>query len=82
MSFYFEKATTETYNFVSFIWNSNLIGAVIAGIILAKTQFLDEVKINSISQLINGILTVLQILLKCFSGITTSVSVLPILVAS
>ena len=52
-------------------------GATIAGlaaaftVISAKTQFLDEVKVNSTSQLINGISKLLQKLLKCFSGITT-----------
>ena len=38
---------------------------------LAKTQFLDQVKVNSSSQLINGISKLLQKLLKSFSGITT-----------
>ena len=82
----------ETYNFVSFIWNSNPAGATIAGglllfpasltVISAKTQFFDEVKINSTSQLINGIFKLLQKLLKYFSGITISVSFLPTLFAS
>ena len=68
---------------MSAILNPNLVGATIAGgsllipvalsVISAKAQFLDQVKINPISQLISGIFTVLQILLKCFSGITTSV---------
>ena len=40
-------------------------------VILAKTQFLDQVKVNSSSQLINGISKLLQKLLKSFSGITT-----------
>ena len=81
MSFSFDKVRTETYNFVSFILNVAPDGATVAGgssfpaslvVITAKTQFLDQVKINSTSQLINGIFNVLQKLLKCFSGITTS----------
>ena len=49
------RVTTGTYNFVCLehtilcvISNFNLVGAVISGIILAKTQFLDQVKFNSI----------------------------------
>ena len=71
---------------------SNVIsaGGTIAGllpcafllVISAKTQFLDQVKINSTSQLISGIFKLLQKLLKCFSGIATSVSFLPTLFAS
>ena len=61
--FSYDKVTTGTYNFVPFIWNSNPVAATIAGrtllfpapltVISAKTQFLYQVKINSISQLIN-----------------------------
>ena len=40
-------------------------------VISAKTEFLDQVKINSTSQLISGIFKRFQKLLKCFSGITT-----------
>ena len=90
MSFSFDKVTTGTYNFVSVILNSNPVGATIAGlspsaslvVISAKTQFLDQVKINSTSQLISGIFKLLQKLLKCFSGITASVSFLSTLVIS
>ena len=71
MSFSFGKVTTWTYNFVSVIWNSNPVGGLFAAAISAKTQSLDQVKISSISQLINGIFKVSQKLLKCFSGITT-----------
>ena len=77
MSFSFDKVTTGTYNFVSFILNAAPDGATIAGsvsaftIISAKTQFLDQIKINPTSQLINGIFKALQKSLKCFSGITT-----------
>ena len=89
MSFSFDKVTTGTYNFVPVILNSNKIGATLAGllpcaslsVISAKTQFLDQVKINSTSQLISGIFKLLQKLLKCFSRITTSVSFLPTLFA-
>ena len=68
--------------------NYNPVGATIAGsadastVISAKTQLLDQVKTNSVSQLISGIFKLFQKLLKCFSGITTSVSFLPTLFAS
>ena len=81
MSFSFDKATTGTYNFVPVILNVAPDGATIAGLataftaISAKTHLLDHVKINSISQLINGILKTLEKLLKYFSGITTFTSV-------
>ena len=81
MSFSFDKVTTGTYNFVSFILNVAPDGATIARlaaaftVISAKAQFLDQVKINSTSQLINGIFKALQKLLKFFSGITTLVFV-------
>ena len=77
MSFSFNKVTTGIYNFVSVILNIAPDGATIAGstsassVISTKTKFLDQVKINSSSQLINGIFKTLQKLLKCFSGITT-----------
>ena len=79
MSFSFDKVTTGTCNFVSVILNVAPDGATIAGLpscaaftfILAKAQFLDQVKTNSTSQLINGIFKTLQKLLKCFSGIAT-----------
>ena len=82
MSFYFERVTTDTYNFVSVILNVAPDGAAIAGgsllfpaslvVISAKTQVLVQVRINSISQLINKIFKFFQKLLKCFSGIGTS----------
>ena len=77
MSFSFDKVTTETYNFMSVILNVAPDGATITGlaavstVISAKTEFLDQVKINSTSQLISGIFETLQKLLKCFSGRTT-----------
>ena len=90
VTFSFDKVLTGTYSFVSFVENSNPVGVTIAGlspytslvVILAKTQILEQIKINSISQLINGIFKTLQKLLKCFSGITTSVTFLPTLSAS
>ena len=81
MLFSFDKVTTGTYNFVSVILNVALDGATIAGsasastVISAKAQFFVQVKIISTSQLINGIFKLLQKLLKCFNGTTTSASV-------
>ena len=80
MSFYFDKVTTGTCNFVSVILNFAPAGATITGlslsaclvVISAKTQFFDQIKINSTSQLISRIFKFLQKLLKCFSGITSS----------
>ena len=87
-----DKVTTGTYNLVSVILNSNPVGATIAGgllsfpaaltVISAKAQFLNQVKINSTSQLINGIFKALEKLLKRFSGITTLVLFLLTLFAS
>ena len=76
VSFSFDKVT---YNFVSFLLDVAPDGATIAGlsssaslvVISAKTQFLDQVKVNCPSQLINGIFKLLQKLLKCSSGTTT-----------
>ena len=48
--------------------------------VLIITQFLDQVKISSISQLIKGISRVLQKLLKYFSGTIISISTLPAIV--
>ena len=61
VSFSFDKVITGTYNFVSVVLNVAPDEATIAGlaaaftVISAKTQFLDQVKINSTSQLISGI---------------------------
>ena len=73
------------------IWNSNLVGATIAGgsllfpaalaVISVKAQFLDQVKINFISQLNNGIFKALQKLVKCSIGTIISVSFLSTLSA-
>ena len=81
MSFSFDKVKTGTYNFVSVVWNCNPVGGFFATVISPKTQIFCQVIIGSISQLINGILQVLQKLLKCFRGTTTSVSFLPALFA-
>ena len=77
---------------MSVILNSNPVCANSAGgsllfpavltVILAKTKFLDQVKVNSTSQLINDIFKALQKLLKYFSGITTLILFLPTLFAS
>ena len=75
---------------MSVILNSNPVGATIAGlspcaaltVISGKTNFQDQIKINSTSQLISGIFKLFQKLLKCFSGIKTSVSFLQTLFAS
>ena len=68
--FYFDKVTTGMYNFVSVIWNSNPVGATIAGgsllfpaaltVISAKAQFFIQVRINATSQLINRMSEFLQ----------------------
>ena len=79
MLFTSDKVTTGTYNFVTFVLNIAPEGTAIAGlapcailaVISAKTQFLEQVKINSTSQLINGIFKALHKLLKFLSGITT-----------
>ena len=73
----FDKVTTGTYNYVSVILNSAPDAATIAGlaaasvVISAKTQFLDQVKINSTPQLISGIFKLLEKLLKCFCRTTS-----------
>ena len=81
MSFSFEKVTTGTYSFVSVIlnvahdWATIFESASASTIISTKTQFLDLVKINSTSRLINGIFKTLQKLLNYFRGITAFVFV-------
>ena len=62
---------------MSVILNFAPDGGTIAGsasaftVISAKTQFLDQVKINCTSQFISGIFRLLQKLLKYFRGITS-----------
>ena len=82
VSFSFDKVANGTYNFVSVIWNSNLVGGLYDTVISAKIQSFDQVKISSILQLINGIFKLFQKLLKCFSGVAASVSFLPTLTPS
>ena len=78
MLFSFDKVITGIYNFVSVILNVAPDGATIAEsasastVISAKTQILDQVRIISTSQSINGISKFLQKLLKYFKEITTS----------
>ena len=76
--------TTGTHNCVSFILNVVSVGLLIsatAGLasgsvslvaLLVITQLSDQVKIRFILQLINGISSVLQKLLKYFNGQTIS----------
>ena len=75
-----DKVTTGTYNFVSVILNLVHIGQTISVNLRAAseseflltllfiTQFLDQVKVRFISQLISGISSVLKKLLKHFNG--------------
>ena len=85
LSFFFDKVTTGTYNFVSFTSSLTFAGeeylrvAVIA--VLSKlviTQFLLQVKINSISQLIDGIPKVLQKLLKYLKELKWLINILQV----
>ena len=80
LSFSADKVTTGTYNFASFILNVAFVGALIASTggsalglvslvaLLVNTQDSDQVKVKETSQLINGITSVLQKLLKYFNG--------------
>ena len=63
-----DKVTTGTYNFVFVIANFP------SPVELVITQSLDHVKIRLTSQLINGISSVLQKLLKYFNGTITPTS--------
>ena len=79
-----DKVTTGTYNVVSAILNVAFVGSSIAAtagsasgssslvVLLVNTQLSDHVKIRFTSQLINGVSSVLQKLLKCFNGTTIS----------
>ena len=58
MSFSFDKVTIGSNNFVSFLLNVAPFTSL--GVISAKIRFLDQVKINSTSQLINGIFKALH----------------------
>ena len=78
--------TTGTCNFVSFILNVAFLGLLTAAAagsasgsvslvaLIVITQYLDQVEIRFISQLINGISNVFRKLLKCFNGTTISSS--------
>ena len=76
LSFSADKVTTRTYNLQSVILNATPVGAAIAGlypcaavvVISAKTQFLDQFKVKGTSQLINGISSISQKLLRYFNG--------------
>ena len=81
MSFSFDRVKTGTYDFVAVILNVAPDGATIYGgsllfpaastVISARAQFFVQVRINHISQLINGIFKFFQKLLKYFNAITT-----------
>ena len=76
--------TTGTYNFVSVIWNFAFVGLLTGATagstsgfaslvaLFVITQFSNQVKIIFIQQLINGIYSGLQKLLKCFDDTTIS----------
>ena len=86
LSFSAAKVTTGTYNFVSFILKFAFVGLLIqatAGSALGSaylvalpviTQFSDQVRVKDTSQLINGMSSVLQKLLKYFNGTSISTS--------
>ena len=74
--------TTAKYNFVSVILYFRAVGLLTAATagsaswsasfvdLLVITQFSEQVQIRFISQLTNGITSVLQKMLKCFNGAT------------
>ena len=82
LSFLADKLTTGTYNLQSVILKTAFIGLLVpatAGsaslvILLVNTQFSDQVRVKDTSQLINGMSSVLQKLLKYFNGTTISTS--------
>ena len=80
-----DKVTIGTYNFVSFMLKVAFVGLIPAtaesasGLsslvdVLVITQFSDEVRVKDTSQLINGMSSVLQKLLKYFDGTAISIS--------
>ena len=90
-SFSVDKVPANTCNFVSVILNVALSGfsipatkgsasgsASLVALLCVNRQFSDHVEIRFISQLINGMFSVVQKWLKCFNGttISTSISVL------
>ena len=81
-----DKVTTGTYNLQSVILKTAFGGLLIAATagsasgsaslvaLVVITQFSDQVKVKYISQLINGMSSVLQKLLKYFNSTTVSIS--------
>ena len=77
-----DKVTTGTYSFVYFILNVAFVGLLTTATVasasqsaslvalLVITQFLDQVEIRFISQLINGMSSIFQKLLEYFKGTT------------
>ena len=86
LSFSADKVPTATYNLQSVILKTTFFGLLIADTggsasrsaslvaLLVNTQFSDHVKVKDTSQLINGMSSVLQKLLKYFNGTTNSTS--------
>ena len=86
MSFLADRVTTGTYIFVSSILNVSFVGLLISATavsvsgsaslveLLVITKFSDQVRLKDTSQLINGMSSVLQKLLKYFNGTTISTS--------
>ena len=80
------KVTIGTYNFVSFVLKVVFVGLLILSTagsasgsaslvaLLVIIQFSDQVRVTDTPQLINGMSSVLQILLKYFNGTTISTS--------
>ena len=75
-----DRVSTGTYTFESYFLIVAFIGLLTVATagsaslvaLLIITQFSDQVKIRSVSQLINGISSVIWKLLKCFNGATIS----------
>ena len=79
LSFSTDKVTTGSYNLQLVISKNAFVGLLISGpaslvALLVTTQFLDHIKSKEISQLINGMSSVLQKLLKYFNDITILIS--------
>ena len=69
-----DKVTTETLSLVSFIWK---LGFWLFAVPATKMHFLDRFNWRLISQLIKGISSVLQKLLRYFNGTIISTSFVP-----
>ena len=78
MIYWVDKVTTGTYHFgislVSFIWN---VGFWLFAVPATIIQFLDHFNWRIVSQLIEGISSVLQKLLRYFNGTIISTFVVP-----